>query len=727
MTLRLQPVILCGGIGSRLWPLSTTPHPKQFLPLVGPRSMLAVTARRVADPDLFEPPIIVGGRRYEHLMRRAVPDGCLVVEPFGRNSAAAIAAAALLSRNDALQLVLPADHAIADTDAFLRALETGRAEAEGGRIVTFGIAPDHPATGYGYIKAGDGAHQNGSFPVDRFIEKPDAATARALLAAGGHYWNAGIFMFRTDVMLAALRTHAWDIVDCVDQALATGGARQGSVTLDAGIFGRCRSESIDYAVMEKSDNISVVPVSMGWSDIGDHAALAAVLGGANAQRTQGPVVEEASQDCFVRSEGPVVGLYGVSDLAVVASRDAVLVTHRDRAAEIKPLVDRIDERAIGAQIAPAIRQRIGAWLYDSLFPLWLDRGWDRRGGFVEALDPSGEPLADRPRRGRVAPRQVFGFSEAVLQGWDPAGAASEMVERGIFYLDRHARSPRGGWASLIGPGNVIVDERRSLYDHAFVAMAGAHAHRATGSRLALDIAGEAFAFIDDHCRAEEETGWFDPDGDRSARLANPHMHLLEASLVMFDATGSTEAVDRAARIATLFEAHIFSSESGAMFEMFDQHWSVEPDPHSARVEPGHCYEWAYLLKRLDRLTGRDTRSWCNRLVTFADRVGVGPSGRVVNAITQTGASIDPNGRLWPQLERIRAKLHVVEASAPGAVDELIEQMFDTYIAPAPPGLWQDEVDRSGVSPSAHVPASMLYHFATALAPIATPPARTEDS
>ncbi len=717
--MRIQPVILCGGVGSRLWPLSTALHPKQFLPLVASQPMLTITASRVSDPALFSAPVVVGGQRYRSLIEQSLPGARLILEPFGRNSAAAIAAAVHLGVDDTLQLVLPADHDIADTAAFERAIEVGKAQAEAGRIITFGINPTYPATGYGYIQSeGDAA---GAMPVRRFVEKPDRPTAESLLAQGGHFWNAGIFMFRVDIMRAALDQYAPDIVESVAIALETGRVDGTASLLAPEPFADCRSESIDYAVMERADNISVVPVSMGWSDIGDHAALGAVVSGSGTGTEQGPAVAVESDNCFIRSEGPILGVYGVSDLAVIASRNAVLVTRLDKAAEIKPLVEDVDGRAIQAQVDPAIRQRLGVWLYGSLFPRWLEAAWDDAGGFVEALGAEGAPLADLPRRGRVAPRQIFAFSEAIRQGWDPDGAASQMVARGVDYLNSVARSRRGGWASLIGSDGQIVDDRRSLYDHAFIAMATAHAYRATGNGAALEIACEAFAFMEAACRDPSSNGWVDPDAAAAERLANPHMHLLEASLVMFEATADQTALERAQDIAALFEEHMFSSRTGAMFEEFDADWSVRPDREGARIEPGHCYEWAYLLKRLDALSGRDTRSWCNRLVAFADRHGVGPSGRVMNAITEAGAPIDANGRLWPQLERIRAKLHVVEASAPGAVDRLIDQVVADFITPAEPGLWRDELDPNGNSLRPKVPASMLYHFATAFAPIASMP------
>jgi mannose-1-phosphate guanylyltransferase/mannose-6-phosphate isomerase len=717
--MRIQPVILCGGVGSRLWPLSTVSKPKQFLPLLSDEAMLALTARRVSDPEIFERPIVVGGQRYLDLMRRALPRARLIIEPFGRNSAAAIAAAASLVDQKTVQLVLPADHRIADTGAFSRAVQLGYGEAQRGRIVTFGIEPTHPATAYGYIKAANADHKVRHFPVEQFIEKPDLATAQALLAVGGHFWNAGIFMFRSDIMLAAFDQHASDILSAIKGAIAASTKSDDEVILDPTFFGQCRSESIDYAVMETTGNMTVVPVSMGWSDIGDHAALALAVEDQGKTSSQGPVVKEACANCFVRSDGPTVGLYGVSNLAVIASRDAVLVTHLDNAASIKPLVERVEEDAVKAQVGQATRERISQWLYGALLPRWLELAQDEVGGFVEALDEAGTPLVELPRRGRVAPRQVFTFAEAVLQGWDPDGAASKMVEQGIDYIHRRARSPRGGWASLIGSDGQILDDRRSLYDHAFVAMAGAHAHRATGSNLALQIAEEAFAFIDSVCQADDKSGWFDPDSEKAARLANPHMHLLEASLVMFDATADPAALDRAVTIALHFEAHMFAAESGAMFEHFDEDWSVQPDRARSLVEPGHCYEWASLLKKLDRLSGRDTRSWCNRLVAFGDNVTATRHGRVPNAVVQSGEAIDSNSRLWPQLERIRAKLNIAEASAPGAVDTLVADVFDAYLNHEKPWLWRDELDNDGRSLRTRVPASMLYHFATAMAPIAS--------
>lgn len=716
--MRIQPVILCGGLGSRLWPLSTARRPKQFLPLIEPETMLAVTARRVSDPALFDTPIVVGGSRYETLMRESIPNAAFILEPFGRNSAAAISAAVLRGKPDSIQLVLPADHDIADLTAFHAAIKLGFDSAGAGRIVTFGIEPSFPATGNGYIQAEVAGA--GVMPVKRFVEKPDLAAAEDLIARGDHYWNAGIFMFQTGVMRAALERHAPDILASVASALE-GRVSEGAAILDAERFAQCRSESIDYALMEAADNISVIPVSMGWSDIGDHAALAEVTNRNRPSGAQGPVIKIDSENSFARSDGPVVGLYGVPDLAVVANNNAVLVTRLDKAAGIKKLVEDVDRHSIAAQVTPALRRRVGKWLYEQLLPHWLASAGDVNGGFVEALATDGSPLSELPRRGRVAPRQIFAFSEAVLRGWDPNGAASELVEKGVTFLDTRARAPNGGWVTLLASDGTITDAKRSLYDHAFVAMAGAHAYRATGSRDALSIANEAFDFIDLSCRDLDGIGWFDPDGAFDGRFANPHMHLLEAALIMFEATSDPRSIERAEEIACLFEEHMFSSATGAMFEDYDSNWTVVPSLVDGRVEPGHCYEWAYLLKRLDALSGRDTRSWCNRLVSFADRVGVGPSGRVLNAITQSGEPINPNSRLWPQLERIRAKLHVVEASAPGTVDNLLINVFEEYVAPAKPGLWHDELDPAGASIRGEVPASMLYHFATAFAPIAIAP------
>lgn len=707
----IHPVLLCGGGGTRLWPLSTKLEPKQFLALTGARTMLEATYDRFAGRDGFSNPIGVGSLRHEDLLKHALPDSRLILEPFGRNSAPAIAAAALIEPEPVLQLALPADHHIKNLEAFHTAITLAAEAAEAGQIVTFGITPDHPATGYGYIESGDSDGQIRS--VARFVEKPDRQTAEDYIATGRYFWNAGIFLYRSDVMLAALNAHAPAIVAGVKAALPE---RNPAMALNAAAFAKCPSDSIDYAVMEHADNISVVPVDMGWSDLGDHRAIYELNAPEGGTLISGPGVVTHGTDNFIRSTGPQIAVHGADHLTVIATRDSVLVTPTKDAAGIKPAVETIlSGKARTDQISPDRRARIKTWLSEDILPHWLENAWDEpTGSFVESLTLSGDSEPERERRGRVCPRQIYSFAAASRLGFDPDGRASDLVLKGLQYLNTTARAPLGGWAHKLGANGRPIDTRRDFYDHAFVALASAEAYAATGETLALEIAEEAFALIDQLFSAPDGRGWRDTEtGDPGGRASNPHMHLLEASLAMFAVTGDPAALERSQTIVTLLEADMFDYELGAVQENFDARWVATTDPQSARIEPGHCYEWAYLLGELDSQSGRDTRSWSNRLIRFAEEAGVAQSGLTYNAVSASKSVQDPNHRLWPQLERLRAKLFNPVMTRPGEIDQLSDKIFELYLSKGPKGGWVDAIDHQGEPTSQHVPASMVYHLITA--------------
>ncbi len=343
---RVRPVILAGGSGTRLWPMSTPARPKHLLPLIGETSLFDQTLARFADPARSGPPIIVAnqaqGEELQALLG-GVAGAQLVLEPIKRDSAPAIALAALIAAPDELLLMTPSDHHIADLAAFHAAIEAGRAAAEAGDIVTFGIEPDHPATGFGYIAAGPGA---GVRRVERFIEKPDAVRAQALLDAGGHYWNAGIFLARAATWRAALERHAPAMVEAAREALAAA-SHDGMVIrpgLDA--FARSPAQSIDYAVMEKESAISVVPVAMGWSDIGSWQSLfdAAERDADDNSIGEGQVAL-GSKGTLIRSTGPRVAAIGVEGLVIIATPEAVLVVPRDQAQRVREAAAWFDEES----------------------------------------------------------------------------------------------------------------------------------------------------------------------------------------------------------------------------------------------------------------------------------------------------------------------------------------------------------------------------------------------
>ena len=343
------PVILSGGAGTRLWPLSRQARPKQFHALGGARSLLQDTALRVACEGVFAAPIVVGGAAHAPLIEAqlsevGVAPATLILEPVGRNTALAIALAALeAGGGDALLLVVPSDHIVADRSAFHAAIGAGAAAARGGALVTFGVRPDRAETGYGYIGRGamlsPGVHR-----VERFVEKPDRATAQGFVAGGRHDWNAGIFLFRADRLLAELEAHAPDI-SYAARAAFEGASRDGPrLRPQAAAFAAGRAQSIDHAVMEHARDVAVVPVAMGWSDVGGWDQLYE-LGDQDGDGnvTVGEVSAAGSRNCLIRSQGPLVVASGVENLIVIATADAVLILPRGEGQRVREAVEALGE------------------------------------------------------------------------------------------------------------------------------------------------------------------------------------------------------------------------------------------------------------------------------------------------------------------------------------------------------------------------------------------------
>jgi len=357
--IELQPVLLSGGSGTRLWPLSREAYPKQFLPLVGEDTMLQATWRRVAGLSP-RAPLVVANEEHRFLVAEQLrlcgaPPGRIVLEPVGRNTAPAIAIAALVASadgGDPLLLVLPSDHVVRDDAAFREAVRAAMPAAESGALVTFGIVPTAPETGFGYIHAAEG---DGVRPVSRFVEKPDAQTAQRYLDAGGYYWNSGMFLFRATRYLEELAKFRPDILDA---ARAACGHLEHDVPtrdseflrLDREAFAASPSESIDYAVMEKTDAAMVLPVDIGWNDVGSWSALWDVSeqdGDGNAHH--GDVIAIDSRNSYAYATR-LVALVGVDDLVVVDTDDAVLVAAKDRVQDVKQVVARLkaDQRSQAA-------------------------------------------------------------------------------------------------------------------------------------------------------------------------------------------------------------------------------------------------------------------------------------------------------------------------------------------------------------------------------------------
>ena len=395
----ITPVILSGGSGTRLWPLSREHFPKQLLPLAGgSETMLQATVARTAGLPAVGAPVVVCNEAHrfmvaEQLRQAGVEGARIVLEPVGRNTAPAIALAAHAALAAAgtsqgagaasdghgpLLLVLPADHVVRDVAAFQAAVRAALPAAEAGRLVTFGVVPEGPETGYGYIRraaeplAGlkgatpGGAPGSAVYPIDRFVEKPDLATAERFLASGEYYWNSGMFLFGARRYLRELEAQAPDIAAAAAAAFAAAQSDLDFVRIDAETFGACRSDSIDYAVMEKTRDAVVVPLAAGWSDVGSWSSLHAAVGSdADGNVLRGDVIAEDTRDSFVFSESRLVATVGLDAHVVVETKDAVLVAPRDRVQDVKALVARI--KAAGRSEHSLHREVFRPWgSYDSV-------------------------------------------------------------------------------------------------------------------------------------------------------------------------------------------------------------------------------------------------------------------------------------------------------------------------------------------------------------------------
>ncbi len=344
----VHPVILSGGSGTRLWPLSRALYPKQLLALNTGRTLLQETALRFSGEVAGPPPMVVCNNDHrfiiaEQLRAVGIQGGEIVLEPVGRNTApAAAAAAALLKARDteAVLAVLPADHAVADVAGFRAALGKAEALARAGHLVTFGIAPDRPHTGYGYIKQGAPLKKTGGFAVERFVEKPDAATAAQYLAAGGYHWNSGIFVFAAATFLDELARLQPEMAAAASRAAAEAERDLDFLRLAPEPFTACPADSIDYAVMEQTERAAVIPVDIGWSDIGSWNALWEIgEKDAAGNLAAGDVLLRDVKDSYVHSENALVAALGIEGLVVVQTADAVLVAPRQRSEEVKEIVE----------------------------------------------------------------------------------------------------------------------------------------------------------------------------------------------------------------------------------------------------------------------------------------------------------------------------------------------------------------------------------------------------
>lgn len=706
---------MCGGAGTRLWPASRPSRPKQFVPLAGNRSLFQSAVARAA--PLVEQGgrlIVVGGVVHRAWIMDQLGEleveAQVLLEPEARDSAAAMAAAALWAVRhdpDAVLVFIASDHHIPDHEAFRAAVTEAVAGATAdGRIVTLGVTPSGPSHAYGYIKPSG----SGLSAVEAFVEKP-SSQAQTYIDAG-YLWNSGNFIASARTLIDEISFHAPAVLDAVRGAFPEQDAEATQV-LGSG-FSASPKISIDYAVMEKTARASVLQVHFAWSDLGAWDALAA-----SGEGDTGQHILEDAHGCLVRApDGVLVAALGVRNLAIVVEDDAVLVCDLAQSQGVRKVVDRI--RATSprhldfAKPAPedlvAGAARFSDWMRLSALPTWATLGLSDDGAFAESLSLDGR-APKLPRRARVQARQIFVYASAGMNGWK--GPWRGVVERGLERLYADYLRPDGLCRAVLTPDGRPLDETAYLYDQAFVLFALATAKRAGIDDPTLEA--RAMKLRDAVLAAGPATGGLIEAGDQPWQ-ANAHMHLLEACLSWEAVGGDAGWTALADRIVDLAMTRFIDPEGGFLREFFGPDWAPAPGDDGGLVEPGHQFEWAWLLARVARSRDRPDLLAASRRLYAHGRKGVAERPAIViDAMNDDGTVRSGRARLWPQTEWLKASLILIESANDGERQRLLDDaaaaLRALWLYLTPDGLWRDKHLPQGGFLDEPAPASSFYHIA----------------
>lgn len=746
--MKIIPTILCGGSGTRLWPLSRSKAPKQLQALTNDKSLLANTLLRLNSySDALEPVIICGLSYVDEIEAQMVEEGvsvsAFITEPKGRDTAAAAAIAAhwgaRIQANDPdedyIVLLLPADHHISDVTAFHQAINLAAITALEGWIATIGITPDAPETGFGYInrelKPLTGL---ASYKVARFVEKPDLQTAKSYLDSGDYLWNAGMFAFRPSTFIEELQKFEPEIAaNSLAAFNATTVQRQGDTAarldLPSQEFLNIPALSVDYAVMEKTKKASVLPAEFGWNDVGSWAAVFDISTKDNDGNViQGEAITVQTKNTYIRGGTKLITTAGVSDLIIVDTDNALMICTPDQSQLVKSIHKELEARGSDAAQhhgagtkahKKLVTETARNWLFDKAYPFWSTTGLDNEfGGVYEAVDFQGRPLKDLPKRIRVQARQAYVFAHGHALG---VPDLSRPLEHALDFLLNKGQVDTGRFAHQLAPNGEVLDNQADSYDHAFILFALAWAYKVTADPKLLKTAEEVLSFLKTEMRHELQ-GFREALPECGAtRRANPHMHLFEASLAWADLHQHDEMTDLAHEIFTLFESHF--AVNGLVREYFEDDLSPlknSSSPDGFAVEPGHLYEWCFLLQKYEKLTG--TRTEIPSIMdAFADRYGHNPdNGLVLDKIFPNGEHVQSQSmRLWPQTEFIRWKMLSSGQTDQVVAYQMIERLFEKYLVfdGATPGFWRDCLDIHGKDLIHRAPASSMYHILGCIEPL----------
>lgn len=715
----IYPVIMCGGSGVRLWPESRPGRPKQFLSLVSERSLFQRTAERMAPLADDGRLLVVTGARHlaaarDQLFALGI-SATFIIEPEARESAPAAAVAAVWIAGldpDGVAVIVASDHHIEDDEAFRDAIRTAASAAADDVIVTLGVRPTHPSEAYGYIRPDTAG---GLSRVAEFREKPDRETAAAHIRAG-YLWNSGNFIVSARRMTDELALHAPDILEACRQAVSEAGAPVDDVLWLGPAFAGAPKRSLDYAVMEKTDRASVLPVDFVWSDLGAWDAVAAAGGD-----RRGLVVTEQVENCVIRAApGMVVAAMGLTNIAIIAERDAVLVCPLDQAQDVKALVERVrvtspqhadfaEAARSGGLAADAVR--MAQWLRTNALPLWGTVGVNPDGSFRETIDRQGR-ASDAPRRSRVQTRQTWVYCRAGAHGWN--GPWASLARRGLEAFDRDFRRDDGAYRALVGPNGEAVDDAAMIYDQAFALLAASEIHRLDLDRaMAGAMADGILAAL--QARRHPAGGW--REGGPHPFQANAHMHLLEAAMA-WEAVGDERFTGVADEIATLALQRFIDPDSGRLREFFADDWSPADGSDGRLVEPGHQFEWAWLLTRYGVSRSSAAALDAGRGLYAGGAVGVDPARHVaINELDISGEVRNGRARLWPQTERLKAAL-LLAGRSQGRDRELLmrdagDALQGLWLYLEPSGAWRDKLLETGGFVDEPAPASSFYHIMAA--------------
>ena len=509
--MKVVPTILCGGSGTRLWPMSRSFDPKQLQSIIGDESLLAQTVKRLlSHDDCISPVVICNGAYADQVVQDLVSAGAapsaVLEEPFGRDTAAASAMAALWVREahgeDAIVLLLPSDHYISDIPALHDTVTRASIAALGGYITTIGLKPTRPETGYGYIRRScEKMHGLDAYPIAQFTEKPPVETAREYIASGDYLWNSGMFVFTPSVFLAEMRELCPDILSLSEEAFASAHKHCADdvtvrVEFRPEAFKRIPKNSVDFAVMEHTRLGSVVEADIGWSDIGSWASVYECLPSDESGNSNpsGAVLTDVADSLVLSQGGRSIALAGVKNLVVVDTHDALLICDSNASQSVKAIHKQLESR--GERSARLhgphtvafegyMRRWTRDWFFGSALPFWAGVGMDEEfGGSFEAVDFNGAPMVDLPKRLRVQARQVYAFAHAYLMGWEPGLAA---MRKPLEFMLQHYKRDDGGWISKVARNGDPVDETVDAYEQAFVILALGWAAKVSGDPQLLQL------------------------------------------------------------------------------------------------------------------------------------------------------------------------------------------------------------------------------------------------